>query len=249
MGDRVLCITQARMGSSRLPGKVLRQCLGRPLLQYHIEQLRKARSIEQLVVATSTEAGDDAIEAFCIEAGVACFRGSEQDVLDRFYQCALAEGAETVIRVTADCPLIDPALVDLLVAGYQAADGALDYACLDVDRLPRGLDAEIFSFAALQTAWREATRQNEREHVTPFIYGHPDRFELATVCPDNADHGDYRLCVDEQADFDVVSGILRALYQEGASLSWRRITGFLDENPKLKARNQGVQQRHSGVSG
>lgn len=236
------------MGSSRLPGKVLREILGRPLLQYHIERLQRVPSIDGLVVATSTEAGDDAIESFCEAAGVACFRGSEQDVLDRFYQCAKAYEADIILRVTSDCPLIDPGLVVLAVENYRAAGDALDYVHLDVDRLPRGLDAEVFSFAALETAWREATGQEEREHVTPFIYRNPERFGLASVCPDNADHHDYRLCVDEQADFEVVAGILRALYEKDPAFTWRQIVAFLDENPQLREHNLGVRQRQLGAA-
>lgn len=241
MSDRVLCITQARMGSSRLPGKVLREVLDRPLLHYHIERLRKARSIDELVVATSTEAGDDAIEAFCAAAGVACFRGSEHDVLDRFYQCAGGIDANIIIRVTSDCPLIDPAIIDLAVAAFRASPET-DYLRSDPARYPRGMDTEIFSRAALEAAWAEAKDPVEREHVTPFLYRNPDRFGLDTFAEADAEGAEFRLCVDEENDFRLAGVILEAIYPDNPDFGWRDLVAFLRGNPDMAAINADVRQ-------
>lgn len=245
MSDRVLCITQARMGSSRLPGKVLREVMGRPLLHYHMERLQRADSIDELVVATSTDPGDDAIESFCAAAGVACFRGSEQDVLDRFYQCARDIDANIILRVTSDCPLIDPAIIDLAVAAFRAA-GDTDYLRTDPAAYPRGLDAEVFSHVALETAWAEAKDPEEREHVTPFFYRNPDRFSLGVFAEEDAHGVEYRLCVDEEDDFRLVSAVLEGLYPDNPDFGWRELVAFLRARPELVAINAQVQQHVVG---
>ena len=228
------------MGSSRLSGKVLRECLGQPLLQFHIERLRKARSIDQLIVATSTEAGDDAIEAFCIEAGVACFRGSEQDVLDRFYQCARGIDAGIIVRVTSDCPLIDPAIIDLAIEAFRT--GNHDYLRTDPTRYPRGLDTEICTRAALETAWSEARDPAEREHVMPFLYRNPARFGLDVFAEADAEGLEFRLCVDEENDFRLVGAVLEALYPDNPDFGWRDLVAYLREHPELAAINADVRQ-------
>ncbi len=244
VADRVLCITQARMGSSRLPGKVLREVMGRPLLHYHIERLQRAGSIDELVVATSTDPGDDAIESFCAAAGVACFRGSEQDVLDRFYQCARDIDANIILRVTSDCPLIDPAVLDLAIAAFRAGDD--DYLRTDPAAYPRGLDAEVFSHVALETAWAEAKDPEEREHVTPFLYRNPERFGLDIFAEADAEGAEFRLCVDEESDFRLVSAVLEALYPGNPDFGWRELVAFLRARPDLVAINAQVQQHVVG---
>lgn len=241
MSDRVLCVTQARMGSSRLPGKVLREVLDQPLLKFHIDRLRRSAAIDELVVATSTEAGDDAIADFCAAENVAVFRGSEQDVLDRFYQCARNIDAGIIVRVTSDCPLIDPAIIDLAVAAFRAAPEK-DYLRTDPEAYPRGMDAEIFTRAALEAAWAEAKDPAEREHVTPFLYRNPDRFGLDTFAEDNAEGAEFRLCVDEENDFLLVSKVLEALIPENPEFGWRDLVAFLRDHPDLAAINADVRQ-------
>lgn len=229
------------MGSSRLPGKVLREVLGRPLLQYHIERLQRVQSIDELVVATSTEAGDDAIESFCEATGVACFRGSEEDVLDRFYQCAREMDADIIVRVTSDCPLIDPAIIDLAVESFRDAPRT-DYLRTDPARYPRGLDAEVFSRTALEAAWAEAKDGEEREHVTPFLYRNPDRFGLEVFAEKDAHGVEYRLCVDEEDDFRLVSAVLEALYPDNPDFGWRHVVALLSDRPDLVELNAHVHQ-------
>ncbi|HRJ60542.1 MAG TPA: glycosyltransferase family protein, partial [Azospirillaceae bacterium] len=174
---KVVCVAQARMTSSRLPGKILMTAAGKPLLQWHLERLQAAKRVDQVALATTSNLSDDPVAELAEKLGVFVFRGSEHDVLGRFAGCAAACGADTVIRVTADCPLIDPALIDDLADAF-AATPTIDYCSIDVGRFPRGLDAEIFAYSSLAQAASEAQEPFEREHVTPFIYRRPDRFRL-----------------------------------------------------------------------
>jgi glutamate-1-semialdehyde 2,1-aminomutase/spore coat polysaccharide biosynthesis protein SpsF len=163
-----VAIIQARLGSSRLPGKVLADVTGRPMLARVVERTRRAAGVDKVIVATSTNPGDDAIARFCAESGIPCFRGDENDVLDRFYHAAREHGADTVVRITADCPLIDPAVIDRVVAAF--CDGGVDYASNSMHyTYPDGLDVEVFRFDALERAWKEAAKPSEREHVTPYL--------------------------------------------------------------------------------
>jgi spore coat polysaccharide biosynthesis protein SpsF (cytidylyltransferase family) len=164
----IVAIIQARMGSSRLPGKTIADVAGRPLLLHVVERTQRARRVDKVVVATTDRSSDDPIADLCQREGIQCFRGSEDDVLDRFYRTAQAHGADVVVRITADCPLIDAAVIDKVIARFQAGD--CDYVS-NILRYtyPDGLDTEVFSFAALERAWREAKKPSEREHVTPYL--------------------------------------------------------------------------------
>src|SRR5208282_1417599 len=173
-----IAIIQARMGSSRLPGKSLAEIEGRPMLWHVIQRVKRASLVDRVVVATSTAPADDVIEKMCQENGVPCYRGSENNVLDRYYHAARAEKAAQVVRITADCPLIDPELIDQVVSRFQTGD--LDYASNTMVRTyPDGLDTEVFSFSALERAWHEAVKDSEREHVTPYLRS--DKFRTANV--------------------------------------------------------------------
>lgn len=244
---RVVCISQARMTSSRLPGKVLRQVAGRPLLAHHLDRLGRARRIDAVVVATTVNAADDPVVALAGSLGVPVFRGDENDVLDRFVRCAEAFDADVVVRVTADCPLIDPALIDAAVARFL--DGrdqvpAVEYLSIDTSRFPRGFDAEVFSRAALNAAGREATDPVEREHVTPFIYRRGDRFRLGEPLTPGQPVPPYRLCVDEPADLDLIGRVLEALLPGGNGFGWQECCKLLSHRPELADINRGVAQRH-----
>ena len=172
-----VAIIQGRMGSSRLPGKVLLDISGKPMLQHVIERTRRARRIDRLVVATSSEPSDDPIAEFCAGLGVACARGSLHDVLDRFYQAAVTQNATRIVRITADCPMIDPGLIDetIRLLDENRTSKPVDFAA---NRLPPpfgrtfpiGLDVEVCTFEALQRAWQEGTQTFQREHVMPFLY-------------------------------------------------------------------------------
>lgn len=247
---KVACVTQARMTSTRLPGKILMTAAGKPLLQWHLERLLAARRVDQVALATTSNPEDDQTAELGKKLGVFVFRGSEDDVLGRFAGCAAACGADTVIRVTADCPLIDPALIDDLVDAF-AATPTIDYCSVDVGRLPRGLDAEIFAYATLATAAAQAQEPSEREHVTPFIHRRPDRFRLGPPIGPPADPSSpleraYRWCVDEAADLELVRLLLAELPSDRV-FGWRDVCMLLSRHPDWADVNRDVAQRKLGV--
>lgn len=238
----VVCITQARINSYRLPAKVLRPIAGKPMLLWHLERLKLARLIDHIVVATTPEPAADAIVAIAEQAGVLAFRGSEQDVLDRFAGAAAFAGAATVVRVTSDCPVIDPALIDRVIGFYESAGEQCRYASLDVGVYPRGLDCEVFSRRALDEAHREATEREDREHVTPFLRRHVDRYAprfLSKAPPDQI----YRWCVDTPEDFDLISRIIENFAPTGGDFSWTEIADLMRAHPDWAAINAGVAQK------
>lgn len=238
---RVVCISQARMSSTRLPGKVLMPLCGKPLLHYHISRLLRAQRLDQLVVATTHEPADDPIERFCAASGIACYRGATDDVLGRFAGCARRYRAEVVVRVTADCPLIDPILVDRAVDALLTGEDAPDYVNLDYAHYPRGLDVEVFRRATLEEAERLAGTAYEREHVTPYIYNHPERFRRREI--QSEDPARYRWCIDEQADFDLVARMLEALLPHNPDFTWRDCIALMRANPDWPAINAHVEQK------
>lgn len=233
---KTVAIIQARMASTRLPNKVLADVEGRPMLARVVSRVRAARRVDDVVVATSTNPQDDAVAAFCEAEGVACFRGSESDVLDRYYQAAGSVGAELIVRITADCPLHDPAVIDAVVARFDPA--TTDYVSNAIERtFPDGLDTEAFSMAALERAWREAEWTSEREHVTSYIWKHPDRFRLAQVTQDR-DLSGLRWTVDEPRDLAFVREVYRRLGD--GSLHMEAIADLLASDGALRAMNDGI---------
>jgi spore coat polysaccharide biosynthesis protein SpsF len=242
----ILAILQARASSRRLPGKVLKPILGRPMLERQIERLRRARRLDKLVVATSTDASDDAIAALCRSLGVDCFRGSLDDVLDRFYQAARPEAPRAVVRLTGDCPLADPEVVDQLVDSHLA--GGFDYTSNVVRRsYPDGLDAEVMAFHCLETAWREATLPSEREHVTPYIRAQRERYRFGDLVQPR-DLSGQRWVVDDPADFAFVSAIYEALYPANPAFTTADVVALLERRPDIAAMmgnaptNEGYQR-------
>jgi len=240
--SRIVAITQARTGSTRLPGKVLREVCGKTLLEHHVDRLLRADRVDAVVVATSTAIGDDAIEDLCKARGYTVFRGGEADVLSRYAGAAEAFGGDVIVRVTSDCPLIDPGVVDDLVDMIMSSDPTLDYARVDTTSYPHGLDAEIFSRSALMTAARDAVAPEEREHVTAFLYRRPERFRLAALQSADA-HPGQRWCVDEERDFEFVSRVIKALYPGNPTFGWRDCIEVLRENPDWMTINQDVKQK------
>lgn len=206
MTDRVVCVVQARMGSSRLPGKVLMELAGRPMLRFMLDRLAPLTTlgVERVVVATSTDPRDDPVEETARGAGVAVVRGSEHDVLSRYVEALDAFPATTVVRLTADCPLADPRLVVAVIDRHREAKA--DFTCNVLPRtFPKGLDVEVVDADALRAAHAEAGDPVEREHVTPFFYRHPERFRLANLlAPDALNLGRERWTVDTAADLDFV---------------------------------------------
>jgi spore coat polysaccharide biosynthesis protein SpsF len=234
---------QARMGSTRLPGKVLKKILGKPVLEFLVERLSEAKEIDDIIILTSTLAADDAIAMFCQEKKIACFRGSEEDVLDRYYQAALERGPEGVVRITADCPLIDPDIVDQVVKTFRQDFPKIDYVSNSLERtFPRGLDVEVFSFNALQQAFKHAIRPEEREHVTVYLYRHPELFQLKNVAhiPSLAHH---RWTVDTPEDFALIRLILENLYPFNPQFRLKDVLQLLAQHPAWSQLNAHIEQK------
>ena len=201
---RTIAIIQGRMSSSRLPGKILKDIGGEPMLIRVVERVRRAQSVDQVVIATTDDPSDDPVETLCKARGIPIYRGSLFDVLDRFYQAASLFQAETVIRVTADCPLIDPHEIDHVVQVFH--EQQVDFTA---NRLPPpwkrtypiGLDTEVCKFEALERAWREAKDAHHREHVMPYLYETPGRFKIV-VLDHPIDYGDLRWTLDTPEDLE-----------------------------------------------
>jgi spore coat polysaccharide biosynthesis protein SpsF len=232
----ILAVLQARMSSTRLPGKVLRPILGRPMLSWQIERIKRSTAIDRLVVATSDEVSDDAIEAFCDTNAVLCYRGALHDVLARFVGAVEAFGpAEHVVRLTADCPLIDWTIIDAAV-DLQKSEGS-DLAGNGIIRtFPDGLDVEVIASSALYRAHREATAAEFREHVTQYIYRNPEKFRLAHLTQ-TPDLGALRWTVDTAADFEMVTRVFAGLADLNNRFLQPDVLQFLQEHPEIEAIN------------
>lgn len=228
------------MGSTRLPGKVLLDLGGATVLARVVRRLQRSRQINQIVVASTIAPADEAIVSECESLQVSCFRGSERDVLDRYYQAARLHSAEAVARITSDCPLIDPTLVDETIRIFK--DERADYASDALPRTyPRGLDSEVFTSAALEHAWREAREPYQREHVTPFLYEHPEMFRLASSRGD-VGYSHYRWTLDTPEDLS----LLRAIYSRFDNrddFRWQDVIALMQREPELAELNSQVLQK------
>ena len=238
----VVAVIQARTGSTRLPGKVLMDIAGEPMLARVVTRAARAETLDEVVIATTTLGSDDRVATLCAERGWPCFRGSEDDVLDRYYQAARLHHARHVVRITSDCPLIDPGVVDRVVGEFLDRQPGVDYACnfLPQRTFPRGLDTEVMNFRALEKAWREDDNPAHREHVTQYILRHPDRFRVHGVV-NPADLSRHRWTVDTIEDLTLV----RQIYEHfgNDSFSWEAVAGFLDGRPDLVAINRHIEQK------
>lgn len=218
----ILAVLQARTSSTRLPGKVLRPILGEPMIGRHLERLARCATLDRLVVATSVDPSDDPLAAYCESRGATVFRGALDDVLGRFGAAAAAQGeVDHVVRLTADCPLADPAVIDACVRLHL--ESGADYTSNTLERTyPDGLDVEVVTARALAEAVREATDPFEREHVTPFFYRRPDRYRIAQLTQDR-DLADRRWTVDTADDFDFVERVYAALFEADPAFGQDRI--------------------------
>jgi spore coat polysaccharide biosynthesis protein SpsF len=241
--SRTVAILQARTGSQRLPGKVLRPLLGEPLMARVVERARRAETLDEVVVATTTLPGDDAIETLARERGWPLFRGSPGDLTDRYYQTALRHGATTVVRVTCDCPMIDPEVLDRTVRLFR--DSGADYACngLPPRTFPRGLDTEAFTFAALERAWREDKNPAWREHATPYLYRHPELFKLAGLVNEK-DYSGHRWTVDTPEDLAFVTKVYEAFGHD--RFTWTEALALLEKHPDWLEINRTIAQKEVG---
>ncbi len=229
------------MTSTRLPGKILKTVCGRTLLDYHVSRLLRSQTIGQVVVATTINSSDDPVEQYCQTKDIACVRGSEGDVLSRYAQAVEQYPADIIVRVTSDCPLIDPDLVDQVIRYFLKHRDQFDYINLDSGLYPRGLDVEVFSFAALEKAHTEGQEPHQREHVTPYIYRSGSEFRCGTF-PSQEKSGHHRWCVDEPADFELISNILSA-FNGKDDFSWQECLALVDKNPDWFLLNSSVHQK------
>lgn len=236
-------LIQARMGAARLPGKPLFKVLGRPLLSYLIERLKHVSNADKVIVATSIHPRDKLIADAAQKAGAEVFRGSENDVLDRFYQAAKQAQADIVVRITADCPLMDPSLVEKLIGLYISKNDPWLFASNTIQRtFPRGMDIEVFSIQALEEAWNKAKLPYEREHVTPYLYTHPERFAQIQLTQ-KIDQSLCRWTVDTPEDFRLISKLLAAIYPINPNFSLKELCQIYNTHPEWHAINAHIQQK------
>ena len=237
----VTCIVQARMGSSRLKGKVLKEIMGCPLILLNLKRLEKSREIDQLILATSNMPEDDPLYEIVKAEGYKAFRGDEDNVLKRYWDCVMEYGGDIIVRVTGDCPLIDPDIVDNVITYYRMHD--YDYVRLDVpDTFMRGFDVEVFSRESLKKTIDLAVEDRHREHVTAYMYHHPELFSIGVVHGGSLFNKDYRLCVDTTEDFTVVSKVFE--HFRDINVPARDVVKYLDKNPDVAAINNEIIQKH-----
>jgi len=246
---RTVAIIQARMGSTRLPGKVMKKLCGKSVLEHVIRRVQACLFLDDVVVATTAAPSDDVIAAEASQCGAKWFRGSEDDVLERYYQAAKQYHADVIVRVTADCPLFDPELLGEMILAFRTRDSwgtPLDYLSNTLRRtFPLGLDAEVFSQNALEYAHFHARNQYEREHVTPYIYEHPEIFSLYSF-EGNEDLSCHRWTLDTEDDFNLISKMYSELYRENEIFPTISVIVLLGANPEWKGLNAHVKQKKLG---
>lgn len=249
-GDSLVTVVQARCGSTRLPRKVLLPLGGATVLERMLERVAHATRRGPLVVATTTAPEDDEIEALCARVRVCCYRGDPDDLLDRHYQVARALGAAHVVKIPSDCPLIDPDIIDRVISAYldpPPLREGWDYVSnLHPASYPDGNDVEICSFAALESAWRLATRSFEREHTTPFLWERPEVYRIGNVAWEIALDlsKSHRVVLDYVEDYEVIRRVFDALFPENPWFGVRDVVRYLNEHPDVAALNE----RHRGVN-
>lgn len=248
MNNLIQVFIQARMGSSRLAGKILKDLSGKPLLLHVYERLTYSHLVNKIVVATTDQPGDDIVEKFCNANNILYYRGNSDNVLSRFYETAKHFEAKIIIRITADCPVIDPVILDKMITEFliQHKNEKLDYMSNSIKRtFPRGLDIEIFTFSALEKAYKEATKNYEREHVTPYIYQNPKKFKIQNFA-DEIDYSFYRWTVDTKEDFRLMEEIYNALYSTERIFLYPEILNLFKERHELIDINRSVEQKKLG---
>lgn len=240
----VVCIMQARTGSTRLPGKVLKKICGKTVLEHDIDRLKRVKNINKIVIATTELEKDNVIVEEANRLKVGFYRGSEDDVLSRYYYAAMENDANIVVRVTSDCPLIDSEVTERIIQYYLDSSQKYDYVSNTIDRTyPRGLDTEVFSFKSLQKAFDEGESQREREHVTPYIWRNTGLFKLAQYKND-VDYSNLRWTLDTVEDFELINKIYMSLYREKMEyFDMKDILDLYKKHPELYEINNNIEQK------
>ena len=240
---RKIVTVEARMSSSRLPGKIMLPLAGKPSLQQLVDRARRAKKIQDVVIATTVNPQDDAVEAWAKKNGVSFFRGSEEDVLLRVLEAARAFKGDVIVEMTGDCPLLDPAMIDELVSLWEEND--YDYVSNILERTyPRGFDTQVFSRAVLEKVNELTQDPADRENVSLYIYEHPERFKLGGIKAPKELYGpDIRICVDMKEDYEVIRRIYEALYPKKPDFNAYDIMKFLKDNPEVAKINERIQQK------
>lgn len=238
---KILCIVQARMGSERLPGKVIKSILNKPMILHTLDRLKISKYIDELILATSELEKENLLVDVVKEANYNVFRGSENDVLSRYKKAADLFKGNIIIRVTGDCPLIDPIIVDNVISYFLVND--YDYVRLDVpDTFIRGFDVEVFTKEALDKVFNLAKEERHREHVTLYMYENKDKFKVGYVKGEELYNKDYRLCIDTEEDFKLVTHIYE--YFKDEFISSKEIVKYLNDNPKIAQINMNIVQKN-----
>lgn len=244
----IIAIIQARMNSTRLPGKIMMSVRNKPLLHYVINQVLQSKKINKIIIATTNSSQDDQIVKFVDSYGIEVFRGSEEDVLDRYYQCAKKYNSDIIVRITSDCPLIDPNLIDKCITKFKK--NQFDYFSnvhkkdgnkwiYHLSGFPLGFAVEVFTFTALEKAWNSAKKLSEREHVTLYVLNNPTFFKIGNM-ENYDDYSDIHLAVDHKVDFDLVKTVIEH-FPDNVIFNLEKIVTFLNKNPKLKLMNSNIK--------
>jgi len=241
--NKAAAIIQARMGSTRLPGKVMKDLLGKPVLWHDIQRIKQSELIDEIIIATTTKKQDQVIYEKALEWGVKAFRGSEEDVLKRYYDAAAENGVDTVVRITSDCPLIDPQVIDEIITYYNDNNYTLVTNAgsnLENRTYPRGFDTEVFSFNVLEEAFNKAEERYQREHVTPFIY---ENYDDIYYYKNDKDLSNYRLTLDTKEDYELIKAVYDKLYKGKHNFYLNEIIELLDNNKELLKLNEKIKQK------
>jgi spore coat polysaccharide biosynthesis protein SpsF len=238
----IVAIVQARMSSTRLPGKVLKKIKGKFILDYVVDRLRMCKNLDKIVLATTTNKKDDKLQQYAIDKKIDYYRGSEEDVLSRYYYAAKEFRADIIVRITSDCPLTDPEVVDKTIKKH--IEDKADYTANTIIRtFPRGLDVEVFNYEVLQYGFKNAKKEHQREHVTPYIRENPDKFKIVNIEQDDRlKRPDIRITIDTEEDFILISKIIDSF--NNINFKTRDIIDFLDKNPDLLKINKNIKQKN-----
>jgi len=243
MQNKVVCIIQTRIGSSRLPGKVLKKIGNKTAVEHVVERIKRISAIDEVIIATTIEERDDAVEEEAKRIGVNYYRGSEDDVLSRYYYAAKEYSGDVIVRVTSDCPLIDSEVSGKIIEFFLSNMEKYDYVSNTLERTyPRGLDTEVFTLKALEKAFNEAESKRDREHVTPYIWDNPKLFRIYQY-KEQVDNSNFRWTLDTEEDLELIRKVYDYLKGRGNEFTMEEVLGLYKKHPELRYINEAVEQK------